>query len=289
MTVMIQLEDLSKHFGELVAVDGISLNVAKGEVLGFLGPNGAGKSTTMKMVAGFFEPTGGFAKVCGFDVSDDPVAVKERIGYLPEGAPERRMFTRNQVDLQSVRVRQTELGEGADAELGWDGSDAWITPSPEAFPAPAVFWATTPYYFVGMPFVLADPGTNHTLEGPVTLTDPAGQTIETQAIRVTFDSGIGQAPDDFYVVHADPETHQMVALRYIVTDPSVRRPDAPPPKQTILFYRDPVTTGGLTMTTHYDGFHWRDDAPADRKSTADITNISFGPPLEDALFQRSRQ
>ena len=87
MTVMIELEGLSKHFGELVAVDGISLNVAKGEVLGFLGPNGAGKSTTMKMVAGFFEPTGGFAKVCGFDVADDPVTVKGRIGYLPEGAP----------------------------------------------------------------------------------------------------------------------------------------------------------------------------------------------------------
>ena len=84
---MIELEDLSKHFGELVAVDGISLNVAKGEVLGFLGPNGAGKSTTMKMIAGFFEPTGGFAKVCGFDVADDPVMVKGRLGYLPEGAP----------------------------------------------------------------------------------------------------------------------------------------------------------------------------------------------------------
>ena len=84
---MIELQDLSKHFGELVAVDGISLNVAKGEVLGFLGPNGAGKSTTMKMVAGIYEPTGGCAKVCGVDVVDDPVAVKGRIGYLPEGAP----------------------------------------------------------------------------------------------------------------------------------------------------------------------------------------------------------
>jgi ABC-2 type transport system ATP-binding protein len=87
MTAMIELDSLSKHFGDLVAVDGISLAVAKGEVLGFLGPNGAGKSTTMKMIAGFIEPTAGTAHVCGMDVTAQPVAVKGRIGYLPEGAP----------------------------------------------------------------------------------------------------------------------------------------------------------------------------------------------------------
>lgn len=87
MTGMIELEDLSKHFGPIAAVDGISLSVERGEVLGFLGPNGAGKSTTMKMVAGFIEPTGGVARVCGFDVTDNPIEVKKRIGYLPEGAP----------------------------------------------------------------------------------------------------------------------------------------------------------------------------------------------------------
>ena len=87
MTAMIELHGLSKRFGDLVAVDGIDLAVGKGEVLGFLGPNGAGKSTTMKMIAGFLEPSAGTAKVSGFDVSVDPVAVKRRIGYLPEGAP----------------------------------------------------------------------------------------------------------------------------------------------------------------------------------------------------------
>ncbi len=87
MTEMIGLENLSKHFGSLLAVDGISLSVPRGEVLGFLGPNGAGKSTTMKMIAGFLEPTSGTAKVCGLDVGEYPVEVKRRIGYLPEGAP----------------------------------------------------------------------------------------------------------------------------------------------------------------------------------------------------------
>jgi len=87
MVEMIALKNLSKHFGSLPAVDSISLTVPRGEVLGFLGPNGAGKSTTMKMIAGFLEPTSGSACVCGLDVGEHPVEAKRRIGYLPEGAP----------------------------------------------------------------------------------------------------------------------------------------------------------------------------------------------------------
>jgi len=87
MPEMIVLKDLTKRFGPLVAVDNVSLTVGIGEVLGFLGPNGAGKSTTMRMITGFIEPTSGTAEVCGHDVVRDPVAVKRRIGYLPEGAP----------------------------------------------------------------------------------------------------------------------------------------------------------------------------------------------------------
>jgi ABC-2 type transport system ATP-binding protein len=87
MASMIETRDLTKRFGLITAVDGVSLSVDSGEVLGFLGPNGAGKSTTMKMVAGFLEPTSGTASVCGHEVLDDPVAVKKVLGYLPEGAP----------------------------------------------------------------------------------------------------------------------------------------------------------------------------------------------------------
>ncbi len=87
MTAMIDIRQLSKQFGPIQAVDNVSFTVDRGEVLGFLGPNGAGKSTTMKMVTGFLPPTGGTALVCGHDVVQEPLAVKERIGYLPEGAP----------------------------------------------------------------------------------------------------------------------------------------------------------------------------------------------------------
>ena len=84
---MIEIQNLSKNFGPLTAVAGISFSVGRGEVLGFLGPNGAGKSTTMKMLTGFLAPSGGTASVCGHDVGKEPLAAKARLGYLPEGAP----------------------------------------------------------------------------------------------------------------------------------------------------------------------------------------------------------
>jgi len=84
---MIEIQNLVKKFGPFTAVDGISLTVAKGEVLGFLGPNGAGKSTTMKMLTGFLTPTSGRITVCGYDVAEAPLEAKRSIGYLPEGAP----------------------------------------------------------------------------------------------------------------------------------------------------------------------------------------------------------
>jgi len=84
---MIEVRDLVRRFGPIVAVDGVSLTVGKGEVLGFLGPNGAGKTTTMRVVTGYLPPTGGRASVCGHDVAREPIEAKRAIGYLPEGAP----------------------------------------------------------------------------------------------------------------------------------------------------------------------------------------------------------
>ncbi|NNE09970.1 MAG: ATP-binding cassette domain-containing protein [Gemmatimonadetes bacterium] len=84
---MIEVRDLTKHFGMTHAVKGISFDVARGEVLGFLGPNGAGKSTTMRMITGYIPPTAGSARIAGIDLAENSLEVRRRIGYLPESAP----------------------------------------------------------------------------------------------------------------------------------------------------------------------------------------------------------
>ena len=84
---MIQVQHLRRSFGPIRAVDDISFEAKKGDVLGFLGPNGAGKSTAMKMLACFLAPDSGTAKVCGHDIIENPVAVRQSLGYLAENAP----------------------------------------------------------------------------------------------------------------------------------------------------------------------------------------------------------
>lgn len=84
---MIQVSGLTKRFGDTIAVNNLSFDVKRGEVLGFLGPNGAGKSTTMKMIAGYIAPDHGSAIIDGFDIERQPIKAKSRLGYLPEGIP----------------------------------------------------------------------------------------------------------------------------------------------------------------------------------------------------------
>jgi len=84
---MIEVQELTKRYGERVAVDRLSFSIEKGDVVGFLGPNGAGKTTTMKILTGSMAPSSGEARVAGYDVFENPIEVKSRIGYLPETPP----------------------------------------------------------------------------------------------------------------------------------------------------------------------------------------------------------
>jgi ABC-2 type transport system ATP-binding protein len=86
-TDMIEVKELRRNFGPVVAVDGISFNVEKGEVLGLLGPNGAGKTTAMRILACFLRPDSGTATVCGYDILQDPINVRRSIGYVAENVP----------------------------------------------------------------------------------------------------------------------------------------------------------------------------------------------------------
>lgn len=96
----IEVSELGKNYGDQKAVDNLSFSVEKGEIVGFLGPNGAGKSTTMKMITGYLSPDAGLAKVCGIDISLDPIAAKQKIGYLPEANPlYHDMYVREYLDF----------------------------------------------------------------------------------------------------------------------------------------------------------------------------------------------
>ena len=87
MTIMIEVKNLTKHYGSKKALDDISFTVNDGEILGFLGPNGAGKSTTMNILTGYISATDGEVLINGIDILDDPTAAKKEIGYLPELPP----------------------------------------------------------------------------------------------------------------------------------------------------------------------------------------------------------
>ena len=84
---IIEVENLSKHYGPVKALKGVSFSVDKGEIIGLLGPNGAGKTTTMKLLTGYLQPTEGTARLVGFDVVENPLSVQSMVGYLPENAP----------------------------------------------------------------------------------------------------------------------------------------------------------------------------------------------------------
>jgi ABC-2 type transport system ATP-binding protein len=108
---MIQVSHLTKMYGPRTAVNDLSFDVKKGEIVGFLGPNGAGKSTTMKILTGFMPATNGTANVAGFDVFDQPIEVKRRVGFLPETPP---VYPDMQVDDYldfSARLHQMPRGE----------------------------------------------------------------------------------------------------------------------------------------------------------------------------------
>jgi ABC-2 type transport system ATP-binding protein len=118
---MIQVEGLRKAYGTKVAVDGLDLRVEPGEILGFLGPNGAGKSTTVKVITGLIKPDQGRVSVCGYDVIQQPLEVKKRVGFVPETPALYESLTANEylelvsclhhIDRSASETRRLELLE----------------------------------------------------------------------------------------------------------------------------------------------------------------------------------
>jgi ABC-2 type transport system ATP-binding protein len=121
---MIEVRDLTKTFGAVEAVRGISFRVAAGEIVGFLGPNGAGKTTTMRILAGIFPPTSGEVRIAGRDPARDPLACRRAIGYFPEYAPfypDLRVAGYLRFVARMKRVPRAERAQAVAQVLAWCG------------------------------------------------------------------------------------------------------------------------------------------------------------------------
>jgi len=187
--------------------------------------------------------------------------------YSPRGDASKRRNTRNRVDLWSARAVQTELGDGADATLGWNGEVAWITPSADAFPSSARFWALTPYYFVGMPFVLADPGTHFEV-----LPNAEYEGAAHHLVKVTYADGTGDSPDDYYIVYLHSETGRLSALRYVVAYPAFFKDGGHTPEK-LMKYEGQRKSGGLWLASTLHTFAWDPDSGIGEQ----VTDITVGP------------
>jgi hypothetical protein len=207
--------------------------------------------------------------------------------YQPYGQPERRMHTKQRVDLWRARaVHQEVEDEASDAEarFGWNGEVAWITPSKDAFPITPRFWALTPYYFVGIPFVLADPGTRFERLDDAELD---GKTWN--LVKVTFSDGTGDAPDDYYIVYLDPDSHALHALRYVVSYPGfegVMFEEGGHTPETLMRYTEPTQVDGLGFHRRLDTWKWNadDGVPGDPRVKVEVGDHRLGFEVPAADF-----
>jgi len=208
--------------------------------------------------------------------------VQFEFDYEPLGQPERRMHTKSDVDLWRARARQEELADdeddGEEATFGWDGEQAWIIPDAEAFPASARFWSTTPYYFIGIPFVLADPGARYER-----LEDAALDGVAHQLIKVSYESGTGDSPDDYYIVYMHPETHRVSAIRYIVSFPGRFAPGEHSPEK-LMRYGDFTEVAGLWLAQSFDTFAYTAAGPGELVTSITAGAYHFGQTWEASHF-----
>lgn len=200
--------------------------------------------------------------------------------YAPVGDPSRRRYTENRIDLWRARAWQRELGEGADATIGWDGERAWVTPGPDAWQGSARFWALTPYYFVGIPFVMADPGTRFER-----LPDADHDGVAHRMVKVTYEDDTGDSPDDYYILYIHPETHRVSAIRYVVAYPGFFAEGEHSPEK-LMRYGDQREVSGLFIAHRFDTYAFDPETgqPGDKVTDVTASTVGFGAEWPATLF-----
>ena len=200
-----------------------------------------------------------------------------RFNYAPKGRP--ATDTRQTIDVWSSRARHRV--EGADVEFGWDGGKAWVNPPDAQLTTNARFWALTPYYFVGIPFVLADPGV-------VLEMLPAAQWegVTYDLVKASFEAGTGDAPQDYYVVYVDRATKRVRAIRYVVSYPGFR-PDGGHGPEKLMTYEGDIEAAGLTFAARHRTFKLGESTGAFDTHVTDVTvsDLGFSAHTEPGFFE----
>lgn len=168
--------------------------------------------------------------------------------------------------------------------IGYDGDEVWITPNMEALGIPPRFYSSTPFYFLGLPFLFADPGANLESLGTKMLDGK-----EHKAVKVTFDQGIGDTPDDNYVAYVDKDTNQLKLVHYIVTYPPLMQGKSKEElERHAVVYDDWQEVGGLAVAKKMTFYEWSDDNLGDTAiGSMTVENVSFKKESPDpAIFQK---
>ena len=159
--------------------------------------------------------------------------------------------------------------------FGWTGTEAWVRPDGAELPTNARFWSLTPYYFVGIPFVLADPGVRHEMAPPDTV---EGRPID--VVHITFEPGTGDAPDDYYDLLLDPETDRVLGVRYVVSYAAFN-PEGGHTPETLMLYDGAQEVGGLTLQEGFRSYASTSGAP---KARGTVTEAARHPEVPASVF-----
>ncbi len=181
------------------------------------------------------------------------------------------------VDTWASRAHHKGEVDGKPFEFGWDGQNAWQKPADMKMPTNPRFWSLTPYYFVGLPFVLADRGVVLAEEAPAEFN---GKTVD--VIRATFE-GVGDAPDDFYVVYLDQKDSTVEAIRYIVTYKGFF-PDGGHSPEKLMMYEGAQSVKGITLPTAYRTYKWDGSKHTELVTNTTLTELSFLPETKASTF-----
>jgi len=174
------------------------------------------------------------------------------------------------IDTWSSRARHIGHGSLEGITFGWDGTKGWQDPADAKLMPPADFWSLTPYYFVGVPHVLADPGTIH---------EKLAEQIQFEGkkydqVKVTYKAGTGATPDDYYIALIDPETKLIKGVRYIVTDQRITggKPASP---EKLLTYEGWEKVNGVLFPKSHDSYKMNNDTVGEKFRSATVSEAKF--------------